>query len=85
MMFMMHIVAIHAVMVLAGGFIAFHFAGKYPSTSLKAAAWILVIGGALTLLCNGYYGMRYMREGYFDRPLPFEMPMHGQKPLSTPQ
>jgi hypothetical protein len=69
MMFMMHIALLYGLMVLAGGFITFHFARRFPSTPLKIAAWILVIGGAGNLLCTGYSGMRYWQQGYFDRPM----------------
>lgn len=65
-MFIMHIAMLYGIMVLAGGFVAFHFVQRFPSAPLKVAAWILVIGGALNLLCSSYYAMRYVQNGYSD-------------------
>lgn len=78
-MFMIHFIAIHAIFLLAGGLITYHFARKYSSAPLNIAAWILMIGGALILLCNIYSSIRYWNSDYLPR---VDMsPMHDGKAL----
>jgi hypothetical protein len=68
MMFLSHIALAHQIVMIAAGFIAFHFAYKQKSTHLRIAGWILVIGGVLGLACISYYNVKYWHQGAFDRP-----------------
>lgn len=68
MMFVIHLVTIHAALILAGGFVLFHFAKKQHSRYLRVAAWILVSAAVFTLGCNSYYGYKYWKEGRFEKP-----------------
>src|SRR5688572_27846111 len=68
MMYVMHIASFYGLSLVAAGFVAFYFARRQQSSHLKAAAWILVIGGALGLSCILYYSLKYWQQGYFERP-----------------
>lgn len=82
MMYMMHIASFLGLIVVAAGFVAFHFACEEKSKPLKIAGWILTVGGVLGLLCMIYYSLLYWRQGYFTMPMSMHqmsmaMPMQG--------
>lgn len=60
----------------AAGFIAFHINVRQPSTAIKIAGAILIVSGAVGWVGNTYFGLHYMRDGYFDTPV-----MHQGNPL----
>lgn len=67
-MYLAHIATFLGLAVLAGGFIALHFARRSPSPQLRTAGLILVIGGILGLSCILYYSLKYLHAGYFESP-----------------
>ena len=52
----------------AAGFVAFHVAVRQPTRAIKIAGVILIVAGVAGWLGNSYYGLRYLRDGYFDTP-----------------
>lgn len=51
------------VLVIAGGFIVLHFALSHKTKELKAAGWVLVIGGIISLFLASMGGMHHMKGG----------------------
>lgn len=37
--------------------------------------YFIIVGAFLTLLCTGYYSMKYWEDGYFNKPYPGKMMM----------
>lgn len=81
---------------VAAGLVLLHRARKdAPAGLLKAAGWILVIGGVLVALCTAYYWFKYQARGDFagaSAGCPMMMegrhmgPMHGEgSPMETPR
>jgi hypothetical protein len=62
---------------VAGGLAALHFAGRQSAAGLlKAAGWILVVGGILAGVCTSFFYFRYYAQGGFDTVHPpMSMPM----------
>ena len=81
MMYVAHIAWSLGLILVAAGFAALHFAVRESSAHLKTAGWLLVIGGALGLVCNGYYSLKYLQQGAFETPIAMHqanmMPMQG--------
>ncbi len=77
-----------AIFAVAGGLVLFHRASKEsPAKFLKAAAWVLVVGGAASGVCTTYYWFSYQGQGHFDAahhapamhgPMGAGSMMHGQ-------
>ena len=74
MMYLAHLAAFGGYVVLAAGFVAFHFAQRTQSLHLRIAGWVLVIGAVFGLSCLLYYSLKYWRDGYFERPAAMMMP-----------
>ncbi|MEQ9363280.1 MAG: hypothetical protein RIF32_03500 [Leptospirales bacterium] len=64
---------------VAAGLVALHFAGRQSASGLlKAAGWLLVVGGILTAVCTSFFYFRYYAQGGFDTVHPpMSMPMDG--------
>lgn len=75
------------VMALAAGLVVLYFAQERASGLLKAAGYILAVGGALGILCSGFYWVKYWSQGAFMSAHPMSMqgggPMmgHGGMPM----
>jgi hypothetical protein len=80
MMYIAHLAWAVDLIVVAAGFVALHFATKQKSSHLKTAAWILTVGGAISLGCSLYYSFTYWQQGAFETPTLMHnmnvMPMH---------
>lgn len=84
MMYLVHIAAYLGLIVTAAGFVGFHFAAKEKCSYLRTAAWILLIGGVLGLLCIFYYSFAYWQQGYFMTPMPMHQ-MSSMMPMQPPK
>lgn len=52
---------------IAAGLVLLHRAAKDgPAKLLKAAGWVLVVGGVAVGLCTTYYWFKYQSRGEFD-------------------
>lgn len=52
---------------IAGGLMLLHSATlEARTTLLKAAGWLLIVGGVGTAACTGYYWLSYQAQGAFD-------------------
>lgn len=68
---------------VAAGLVLLHRAREAPDAGLlRAAAWLLVVGGVGGAACTGYYWLRYQSRGDFDAahgmssmPMGSDMPM----------
>lgn len=69
MMYVAHIASSLGLALFAAGFVALYFANRENSGHLKIAGWLLIVGAALGLLCNGYYSLKYLQQGVFDTPM----------------
>ncbi len=78
-LFLHLIIDILSAVVAAAGFITFHIALRHPSTAIKIAGSILVVAGVAGWLGNSYYGLKYLRDGYFDTPAIHENGMMPKK------
>lgn len=83
-MYFAHFVTFLGLIVVAAGFVAFHFARKEQSLHLRVAGWVLVIGGALGLGCILYYSLKYWQQGDFARPAAMMM-HHGMGGNRAPE
>jgi len=52
--------------LISTGLIVLHFAKKEKSKLMKTGAYIMIVGGVLTLLCTMNYAVRYRQFGLFD-------------------
>lgn len=52
---------------IAGGLTLLHTASIENRTKLlKAAGWLLIVGGLGTAVCTGYFWLSYHAQGHFD-------------------
>ena len=52
---------------IAGGLVLLHSATLENRTKLlKAAGWLLIVGGLGTAVCTGYYWFSYQAQGHFN-------------------
>lgn len=71
---------------VAVGLVLLHFAARESAANLlRAAGWLLVVGGAGAALCTGYYWFSYQAQGQFDAvhahaPLTMQMPVGSMTP-----
>lgn len=55
------------IFAIALGLVLFHWASKdAPARLLKAAGWVLVVGGVVVGLCTTLYWFKYQSRGGFD-------------------
>jgi hypothetical protein len=52
--------------LIGTGLIVLHFAKKEKSKLMKAGAFIMIVGGVLSLLCTMTYAYKYRQFGLFD-------------------
>lgn len=52
--------------IVVAGIVTLYFAQKNASKLLRAAGWLLIIGGILGSTCTGYFYMKYYFNGDFD-------------------
>ncbi len=67
--FMGDIAAMLEIALIGAGLIVLHFAHKDGAKLLKSAAYIMLVGGILGLLCTTYYWFKYYQAGVFDVPI----------------
>ncbi|MBY0273672.1 MAG: hypothetical protein K2X02_09775 [Alphaproteobacteria bacterium] len=83
MMFIMHISALFALSVLLGStlLLIWSLRNKGEGSALgKAIGSIVFVFSILSLLCIGYYGLKYWAQGEFETPtgMSMEMPMRNE-------
>lgn len=54
------------VALLAAGLIVLHWSEKEKNRLLRGAAWIMILTGALAVICTGYYWLSYYQSGAFE-------------------
>lgn len=80
LMFTFHLVLLLALVVFGVGMVMLHFGGhKGGSSSLKIGGLVVAIGGAASVLCISYYGIKYWQQGAYETPHPMmhQMMMRG--------
>jgi len=94
MMYAAHIAWSLGLILVALGFVALHFAGKENSGHFRIAGWLLVVGGTLGLIGNGYYSLKHLQRGTFETRMMMRQSsmtpmggamMHGKMPGESPQ
>lgn len=64
--FLADIAGMLEIFAIAGGLLLLHRAAKEaPAKLLKAAGWVLLVGGVLSGICTSYYWFRYQGRGEF--------------------
>ncbi len=71
--------------LLAAGLVAFHFASKEKSLSIRIASVVLIATGILGGLCTGYYWFKYQGDGAFETAYPAMVSMHDGQPMMDRQ
>ena len=72
---------------VAAGLVILHRALEATKPMLlRAAGWLLIVGGAGGAACTGYYWLHYQQRGDFDAAhavgassMPMTGPMHGER------
>jgi hypothetical protein len=62
--------------VFAAGLVLLHLGRQQTAPLLRAAGFVLVVGGVLTAACTGYFGVRYHVQGEFDHAYAHHPPRH---------
>lgn len=52
--------------IIAAGLVTLYFANKEKAPLLRAAAWLMIIGGIAVGMCTAYWWLKYHRQGDFD-------------------
>jgi hypothetical protein len=77
--FLADIAGMLEVFAIATGLVLLHRASKEaPAKLLKAAGWVLVVGGVSVGLCTSYYWFKYQSQGGFETThMGYSETMHG--------
>lgn len=77
-MFIMHISALFALSVLLASTVLIIWSLRDPgneSALAKTVGSLVFIASVLSLICIGYYGLKYWAQGNFETPAGMSMPM----------
>lgn len=55
--------------LISAGLVVLYYALKEGSKLMKAAGYIMIIGGTLGLVCTGFWWFKYYKAGVFDSPV----------------
>ncbi len=55
--------------LIGAGLVIVYYALKEDSKLMKAAGYIMIIGGTLGLICTGYWWFKYHEAGVFNSPV----------------
>ena len=62
------IAAMFEIALIGAGLVVLYYADKEGSKLMKVGAYVMLIGGALGLICTGYWWLKYHAMGVFDNP-----------------
>lgn len=79
-MFTAHIALMLEILTLAAGLVALHYGQELQAKLIKAAGVLLAIFSVSSVLCTGFYAVKYFMMGHYEHAYDFNITMEGNGP-----